>query len=160
MIHASRSKRTHPNRRHVYIVYGHDHIRDELASFLRRLGVEPILLCDQAREGRTLVEAIEHHLKRADFVIALLTPDDEGHRAGHAEEKKLRARQNVVLELGIALGLLGRKRILVLYRRGVELPSDLQGLHYVELTTLADVRLRIVQELKAAGINVDANRAF
>jgi hypothetical protein len=46
------------------------------------------------------------------------------------------------------------------YRRGVELPSDLQGLHYTEFSNIADVRLRIVQELKSAGIQVDANRAF
>jgi predicted nucleotide-binding protein len=107
-----------------------------------------------------LIEAIFHHLERSDFVIVLLTADDEGHRIGRTEEKKSRARQNVVLELGIALGLLGRNRLLILYRRGVELPSDLQGLHYVEIGSLGDAKLKILAELKAAGISVDANKAF
>ena len=144
----------------VFIVYGHDPIKANLAAFLRQLDLEPVLLCHQPREGRTLIEQVDHHLRLADFAIVLLTGDDEANRIGHADERKPRARQNVVLELGMALGLVGRRRVLILYRRGVELPSDLQGLHYVEIGNLGDAKLRIVAELKAAGINVDANKAF
>jgi predicted nucleotide-binding protein len=35
------------------------------------------------------------------FACALLTPGDEGYRANRPEEKRYRARQNVVLELGM-----------------------------------------------------------
>ena len=52
----------------------------------------------------------------------LLTPDDEGHRMGHPGEKKPRARQNVVLELGMFLSTLGRKHVAILHKGDVELP--------------------------------------
>ena len=61
----------------------------------------------------------------------LLTPDDEGHKAGKQEEKKYRARQNVVLELGMVLARVGRKRVAILYKESVELPSDMRGLLYI-----------------------------
>ena len=50
----------------------------------------------------------------------LLTPDDEGHRMGHPGEKKPRARQNVVLELGMFLSTLGRKHVAILHKGDVE----------------------------------------
>ena len=65
--------------------------------------------------------------------MVLATPDDEGHRIGHGDEKKFRARQNVVLELGMLLTKLGRSRVAILLKsaENMERPSDIQGLIYV-----------------------------
>lgn len=150
----------HPKGNCVFILHGRDPARDALAAFLWQLSLRVLILEDQTNEGKTLIEKVEQSLHRADYAIALFTGDDEGHLAGHAEEKKPRARQNVVFEMGLAVGILGRRRVCVLYREGVELPSDLQGVVYLPFVRIADVKLRIVQELKAAGIDVDANKAF
>lgn len=155
-----RSRRNAPKRRCVFILHGRDPAKDELAAFLMRLGLQPIILCEQDHAGRTIIEQIEHHALRADYAIALLTGDDEGHLAGKPDEKLPRARQNVVLELGLFLGILGRRRIAVLYRSGVELPSDLHGLLYIPFKTIAEARLQLVQAMKSAGLDVDANKAF
>lgn len=144
----------------VFVIHGRDPAKDELAAFLLRIGIHPIILHEESIQGRTIIEQIEHLLNRADYAIALFTGDDEGHLVGRSDRKKLRARQNVILEAGICLGVLGRRRFAILFRKGVELPTDLQGVVYIEFQKIADVRLRIVQELKAAGIDVDANKAF
>lgn len=149
-----------PKGRCVFLLHGRDPAKDELAAFLLRLGIRPIILADENIQGRTIIEQIEHHLLNVDYAIALLTGDDEGHLVGRPDEKKPRARMNVLFELGVCVGRLGRRRVAVLYRKGVELPSDLHGVVYVEFDKIADVKLRIVQELKAAGLDVDANRAF
>jgi predicted nucleotide-binding protein len=147
-------------RRCVFILHGRDPARDELAAFLLRLGLEPIILEQQDHAGRTILEQIEVHVRRADYAIALLTGDDEGYLASKPEHKKPRARQNVILELGVCLGVLGRERIAVLYRDGVELPSDLHGLLYIPFAKIAEVRLQLVQAMKHAGLEIDANKAF
>ena len=67
-------------------------------------------------------------------MIVLLTPDDVGQTvAAHeaSEKPNLRARQNVVLELGYFIGKIGRDKMVVVDAK-VERPSDLQGLSYVE----------------------------
>jgi predicted nucleotide-binding protein len=151
---AKRSKRC------VFILHGHDPARDELAAFLMKLGLRPIILEQQGHAGRTILEQLEAHIRSADYAVALFTGDDEGHVAGRPELKKARARQNCVLELGLCLGVLGRERIAILYRDGVELPSDLQGLLYIPFNRVADVRLQLVQAMKHAGLDIDANRAF
>ena len=82
----------------------------------------------------------------------LLTPDDEGYKAGKAEDKKYRARQNVVLELGMVLANLGRERVAILYKQSVELPSDIAGLIYISFQERVDeVKTQLFKELEAAG---------
>jgi len=51
-----------PNK--VFTVHGHDDgSKNELASFLYRLGLTPIILLEQANEGRTVVEKFESFVK-------------------------------------------------------------------------------------------------
>ena len=86
----SHNVKTHPKR--VFIVYGHDtDAQDELELILRRLQIEPIILKNIPAAGDTLIEKLET-LTAADFACVLLTPDDEGHRYEHSEEKQPRAR--------------------------------------------------------------------
>lgn len=71
------------------------------------------------------------------------------------EEFKYRSRQNVVLEFGYFIGLLGRDRVCCLHRGNVELPSDMHGIVYVPFEKcIEEVRLRIMKELKEVGYEI------
>lgn len=68
-----------------------------------------------------------------------------------------RARQNVVLEFGYFIGLLGRDRVCCLYKGDVELPSDMRGIVYIPFKKSIDekeVRNKIIKELKEAGYKI------
>ena len=66
---------------------------------------------------------------QVDAAIALVTPDDRGGlRTDSDAGLRGRARQNVWVEVGWFWGRLGRARVLLLGKKGVELPSDLSGL--------------------------------
>jgi len=68
---------------------------------------------------------------------------------------KMRARQNVVLEFGYFMGLLGRDRVCCLYKGDVELPSDMHGIVYIPFKdSLNEVRDKIIKELKAASYEI------
>jgi predicted nucleotide-binding protein len=140
----------------IFIVYGHDTpTRDDLELLLRRAGLHPVILANLPAEGDTIIEKLESYIGRggkAAYACVLVTPDDEGHKAGEPEHKKYRARQNVVLELGMVLAKLGRKRVAILRKRTVEQPSDIDGLLYIPFEErVEEIKLRIFQELEAAG---------
>lgn len=148
--------------RPVFVVYGHDLTsRDQLELLLRRMGLTPIILGHLTAAGDTVIEKLEKYLgEHGDigFACVLLTPDDEGHKAGRDEEKKYRARQNVVLELGMVLARLGRKRVAILHKESVELPSDIHGLLYISFKERIDeLKSRLYTELKEAGYNPASN---
>jgi len=69
-------------------------------------------------------------------VFVLLTPDDAVPAEDASDEVKRRAHQNVIFEMGYFLGKLGRHRgrVLLLYKDPLELPSDISGLIYINIT--------------------------
>lgn len=141
----------------VFIVHGHNvAIQQSVARVIEKLGLNPIILHEQANTGKTIIEKFEKH-SDVGFAIILMTDDDEGKSKSEIDLKN-RARQNVILELGYFIGKLGRERVLPLYSDSVELPSDIYGLLYTPIDKADNWKFAVVKELKAAGYNVDANR--
>lgn len=141
----------------VFIVHGHNTaVQQAVARAIEKLGLNPIILHEQANNGKTIIEKFEKH-SEVGFAIILMTDDDEG-KAKTDIDLKNRARQNVILELGYFIGKLGRERVLPLYSEGVELPSDIHGLLYTLIDKTETWKFAIVKELKAVGYSVDANK--
>ncbi len=152
---ALENKAVHSDR--VFVVHGHDEgARESVARFLEKLGLEPIILHEQANRGRTVIEKIEGH-RDVGFAVVLLTPDDQGCVEGGQLEP--RARQNVLLELGYFLGYLGRDRVCALKRGQVEIPSDFAG---VVWTSMNDEgwKQALSRELQDAGYEIDWNKVM
>lgn len=144
----------------VFIVHGHDEAaREATARFLERLGLEPVILHEQASGGRTIIEKMEHY-SEVGYAVVLLTPDDEGRNKSQGEPYRDRARQNVILELGYFTGKIGRNRVCALHRGSVEIPTDYLGVLYVPLDEGGGWQLRLAKELKAAGFEIDMNKAI
>jgi predicted nucleotide-binding protein len=144
----------------VFVVHGHNHgIKESVARFLEKLDLDPIILHEKPNAGRTLIEKFSDYAD-VQFAVVLLTADDLGKPRESNQEAQLRARQNVILELGYFLGKLGRARVCALYESGVELPSDYQGVLFLPLDAGDRWKFDLVRELRAAGFSVDANRVF
>lgn len=153
-----------PASRKVFVVHGHDEAAKEaVARLLEKLDLEAIVLHERPNKGRTIIEKFVDHAETAAFAVALLTPDDEGGVKPkgpkfRARRHNDRARQNVIFEAGYFIGRLGRQNVALLYKPGVELPSDVEGVIYIEMDAAGAWRLKLVAEIEAAGITVDANR--
>ena len=144
----------------VFIIHGRDDgTKQTVARFLEKLDLTPVILHDKASLGRTLIEKFEEHAQ-VGFAVALLTPDDVGSLKGEETNLNPRARQNVIFEFGFFIGRLGRRRVCALTKGNVELPSDYDGVVYVELDAGGAWKINLVRELKATGLDVDANLAL
>jgi predicted nucleotide-binding protein len=151
------------SNRDVFVVYGHDiTARTQLEAMLRRWNLEPLILEQLPSEGTTLIEKLEKYARDdVRFGVVLATPDDVGNAVGKDDESKFRARQNVVLELGLLLAKLGRPRVAILLKNQatMERPSDLQGLIYLAFTDDVDeVKLQLAKEMHKQGIAIDLGR--
>ena len=89
----------------------------------------PVILHEQANQGRTIIEKL---IGESDvgYAVVLLSPDDHGYAvtAGKTAEKA-RARQNVIFELGFFLGKLGEEqsRSPLLRKRRIRHTQRLRG---------------------------------
>jgi CheY-like chemotaxis protein len=123
----------------TFIVHGHDEqAKYDLKNYLQNTLKlpEPIILHEQASAGRTIIEKFEEVSRQVDVVFVLLTPDDVMSDATSSNDAKRRARQNVIFEMGYFFGKLQRRqgRVLLLHKGPVELPSDISGLIYVDIS--------------------------
>jgi len=74
----------------------------------------PIILNEQANEGRTIIEKFEEESQEVSAVIVLLSGDDICIDKENQRKRLKRARQNVVFELGYFIGKFGRKKVIAL----------------------------------------------
>ena len=123
-----------------FIVHGHDEATKlGVKNYLQNtLGLpEPIILHEQPSVGRTIIEKFEAFAANSSLVFVLLTPDDVAASVVARDDEKRRARQNVILELGYFLGAFGRAsgRVFLLHKGPLELPSDLAGLCYIDISS-------------------------
>jgi predicted nucleotide-binding protein len=94
--------------------------------------------------SRTSIENLVSATQQADFAALVLTADDMTVSRGKA---KASPRDNVVFELGLFMGALGRERVFILKPKSVDvrIPSDLLGVVWLEYlrTGPKSKRLRI-----------------
>ncbi|MBI5384094.1 MAG: nucleotide-binding protein [Verrucomicrobia bacterium] len=78
------------------------------------------------RATRTSVESLLATVRASDFAVLLISPDDI---VVSRDVESPAPRDNVVFELGLFMGLLGRERTFIVKPRGVsiKMPSDLLG---------------------------------
>ena len=153
---AERAASRASDSKRVFVVHGHDQeAKQSVARFLERIGLEPIILHEQPDKGRTIIEKFEQNAEPVGFAIVIVTPDDVGATTDDLENLQGRARQNVILELGYFIGRLGRDKVCVLKKGGIEMPSDYIGVIYKELDPNGAWKTELARELRAAGLEVD-----
>jgi hypothetical protein len=76
----------------------------------------------------TFIEALEMQVALSDFAVLTLTPDDQLESRG---QTSMAPRDNVLFELGLFMGRLGRERTYFVCdkKHDLKLPTDLLGVH-------------------------------
>ena len=120
--------------------------------FIRRIGLEPIILAEQVNKGMTIIEKIENY-SDVSYAIVLYTPCDEGRLKGEKDLNN-RARQNVIFEHGYMVAKLGRNKVIALVDKDVEVPGDLSGVIYISMND-KDWKLQVMRELDGAGLQIN-----
>ena len=147
----------------VFVVHGHDTVaREQLELVLHKLGLDPYVLANTGGGGLTIIEALENNIggttDAAKFGIVLMTPDDVGYSKRDGDSKaEPRARQNVVLEMGMLISSLGRPNVAILKKGHLEVPSDADGILYIGFNDhVKETVPKLAERLNHAGFKIEA----
>ena len=143
----------------VFIVHGHNELmRSKVELLVKNLGYDPVVLSKQPNTGESIIEKIEREAKDIAYAIVIYSSCDLGNEKDKAKEGlNPRARQNVVFEHGYMCARLTRSKVCALVEEGVEIPGDLAGIVYEEYDDKNAWQIKIAQDMKAAGLNIDLN---
>ena len=129
----------------VFIIHGTDpngYVR-VVEDACRKFDLNSKRMMDQPNQGRTLPDKLRDNTTASDFYVAVLTHDETTLEGGQ------RARQNAIAET-----LLAHQnwpdRLAILREGEVEIPSNLQGVGYIQLE--GQWSMALIQEFRAAGL--------
>ena len=159
--HGTKKRKRPFDTSRVFLVHGHDEaVREKVARYPEKLNLVPVILHEQPNKGRTIIEKFTDYADVV-FAVVLLTDDDIGGPKGSSPAQlALRARPNVLFELGYFIGALGREHVCALHEAGVEILSDYSGVLYIPIDSSDAWRLHLAKEIKAAGLPIDLNSAI
>lgn len=115
-----------PPKPKVFIGHGGSHQWRDLKDHLHEHHGYDILSYETgSRAGHTIRDIIGEMLKTSSFAILVMTGEDT------MEDGTVRARQNVIHEIGLFQGRLGFSKAIVLKEDGTEEFSNINGVHQV-----------------------------
>jgi predicted nucleotide-binding protein len=110
----------------VFIGHGRSKLWARVKLFLQdELGLKTVCYESKSRSGESIVPVIEQMLEQANFAVLILTGEDE------TASGSMRARQNVVHEVGLFQSRLGFKKAILLKQEGVEDFTNVAGLQCI-----------------------------
>ena len=138
----------------VFVVYGHNpQMRSSVEDYLKTQGLKSIDLFENSTGGiQSVFDALNNCSDTAECAIILLSADDIV-----LDKENLqfvyRARQNVIFEMGLFAGHLGKDKAIVLYEKNnkFEFPSDITGIFYIEYDEMSGWKRQLEHNLKKIG---------
>jgi predicted nucleotide-binding protein len=110
--------------RRVFITHGRSHDWRAVQAYIEKDVQFPTTeLEQQPNIGRTIIEKLFDSAGDCDSTVIVMTGDDV---AG----EEVRARENVLHEIGFFQGRYGRDRVVLLHEDGVSIPTNLSGVVY------------------------------
>jgi hypoxanthine phosphoribosyltransferase len=129
-------------------------IMTAIALLVERAGGVPLQWPDAFPVGNFILEALLDASRNVDAAIIIASPDDRGVVR---RKSSFMPRDNVLVELGIFLGTLGRKKVALVYAERahgkLRLPGDLNGLTYMSYneSTPVENQARITEWIRGLG---------
>lgn len=110
----------------VFIGHGHSNEWSKLMMHLQQHhGYKVEAYETGSRAGHAIRDILESMMEKSSLAILVMTGEDD------MKDGELRARQNVVHEVGLFQGRLGFHRVLVLLENGCEKFSNLDGIQWI-----------------------------
>jgi predicted nucleotide-binding protein len=113
-------------RESIFISHGRSKEWFKIQAFCEKdLHYPTIELAQQPNLGRTVLQKLDEESSKCKVAIIVMTGDDI------IDSGEIRARENVLHEIGFFQGKYGVGKIVLLHEEGVNIPSNIHGLVYI-----------------------------
>ncbi len=110
----------------VFISHGRSKEWYKILAFLEKdLQIASLELAQEPHLGRTVLQKLNEESNKCCVAIIVMTGDDI------VSNDEIRARENVMHEIGYFQGKYGLGNVILLHEEGVNIPSNIHGLGYI-----------------------------
>jgi predicted nucleotide-binding protein len=109
-----------------FISHGRSPQWRELQAYLEKdLNISTLELAQEPNKGRTILQKLNEEAEKCCYAIIIMTGEDR------TDDGQIRARENVIHEIGYFQGKFGLSNVCLLHEEGVSIPSNIHGLVYI-----------------------------
>lgn len=133
----------------IFIGHGRSKLWARLQIYLKDdLNLQTLTFEEESRTSENIVNILSEFLDNSSLAILVMTAEDE------TSEGKIRARQNVIHEVGLFQGRLGFDKVIILKQEEVEEFSNIDGLQYIPFSgeTIENCFYELQRKLKKLGL--------
>ena len=110
----------------LFISHGRSEQWRKLQAYLEKdLAHNTLELAQEANLGRTILQKLYEEAKKCSVAVIVMSGDDI------TEDGEIRARENVMHEIGFFQGFYGLNNVVLLHESRVNIPSNIHGLVYI-----------------------------
>lgn len=110
----------------IFISHGQSNDWREVQQFIEKdMKLSTLELAQEPNRGRTVLQKLDEESSRCSYAVIVMTGDDVD------SDGVVRARENVMHEIGFLQGSLGLSAVSLLYEEGTNIPSNIDGLVYI-----------------------------
>ena len=115
-----------PRPRRVFLSHGRNEQWRRVQEYIEKTIELPTLeLAQEANKGRTIFQKLIDESDNCAYAVIIMTGDDS------TVDEQIRARENVVHEIGYFQGKYGSSKVCLLHEEGVNIPTNIQGIAYI-----------------------------
>ena len=110
----------------VFVSHGRADDWKDVQNFIERdLHISTMELAQEPNRGRTILQKLEEESSSCSYAVIVMTGDDQD------SDGNMRARENVMHEIGYFQGKFGLSAVCLLHEEGTSIPSNIHGLVYI-----------------------------
>lgn len=113
-------------KRKIFISHGRSVEWYKVQAYIEKdLNIPSLELAQEPNLGRTVLQKLNEEAEKCSVAVIVMTGDDM------AVDGEIRARENVMHEIGFFQGKYGLSNVVLLHEAGVNIPSNIHGLVYI-----------------------------
>jgi len=110
----------------IFISHGSSKDWMQVQNYIEKdLGMDTLELAQEPNKGRTVSQKLNEESDKCSYAVVVMTGDDI------ISDGEIRARENVMHEIGFFQGKYGLAKVCLLYEEGTNIPSNIHGLVYI-----------------------------
>ena len=110
----------------VFISHGRSVEWYKVQAYIEKdLSIPSLELAQEPNLGRTVLQKLNEEAEKCSVAVIVMTGDDM------VADGEIRARENVMHEIGFFQGKYGLRNVVLLHEVGVNIPSNIHGLVYI-----------------------------
>ncbi len=110
----------------IFISHGSSKDWLQVQNYIEKdLEIDTLELAQEPNKGRTVLQKLNEESDKCSYSVVVMTGDDL------ISDEEIRARENVMHEIGFFQGKYGLDKVCLLYEEGTNIPSNIHGLVYI-----------------------------